>query len=48
MIKIDKKEYENEKIEEKELDNVSGGVKRQKDELDDLRLELKVIWSRMF
>ena len=48
MIKIDKKEYENEKIEEKELDNVSGGVKRQKDVLDDLRLELKVIWSRMF
>ena len=48
MIKIDKKEYENEKIEEKELDNVSGGVKRQKDELDDLMLELKVIWSRMF
>ena len=45
---MDEKKFENEKIEEKDLDEVSGGFKRQKDELDDLRLELKVIWSRMF
>ena len=48
MIKMDEKKFEDEKIEEKELEEVSGGVKRQKDELDDLSLELKVIWSRMF
>ena len=42
MIKIDEKKFENEKIEEKALEEVSGGVKRQKDELADLKLELTI------
>lgn len=48
MINIDKNEYEDEKIEEKELDDVSGGVRPKKDELDDFKFELRHIMRTMF
>ena len=41
-------EYENEKVEEKALDEIAGGVKFNKKELDDLNFELKIFRRSMF